>query len=319
MSFSTKTKNELTRIEISNKCCVLAELSALLRTVGIIKLRGSNKIIIEFTTENAGVARRIFSMLKLLYNSHNEVNVKKSNRLKRHNNYTVKINEEDAYVILKDLKIIKSDTINILDFNHGIPQELIVNDCCKRAYIRGTFLGCGSISDPEKAYHLEFVNHKEQHGNDLIKLMGQFLINAKQIKRKDYYITYLKESEQIVDLLNIMGAYNALLALENIRAIKETRNKINRIINCETANLEKTVNASVRQINNIRIIDKYEGLDKLPNNLQQLAELRLKNSDASLKELGQMLNPPLGKSGVNHRLRKIEKIAEALLYERRIR
>lgn len=316
MSFSSKTKNELSRIKILNKCCTTAELSSLLRTTGSIKLKGKNKIVIEFTTENAATARRIFRMLKFSYHIHNEVSVKKNNRLKKHNNYIVKIDESNANRVLKDLRLLENDNINLLEFNYGIPKKLVEKDCCKRAYIRGSFLGCGSISDPEKAYHLEFVNHKEKHSLDLVNLINTFGLNAKSIKRKENYITYLKESEQVVDLLNIVGAYNALLEIENIRAIKETRNKINRIINCETANLEKTVNASVRQINNIRIIEKYEGLDKLPENLMQLAKLRLENSEISLKELGEMLDPPLGKSGVNHRFRKIEEIAQRLLIQR---
>lgn len=319
MSFSSKTKNELTRVALSDECCILSELSALLRTTGSIKLKGLNRVIIEFNTEKAGTARRIFSMLKFLYNISNEVSVNKSNRLKKHNNYSVRVDEEYSKIILKDLKLTEEDNINILNFSHGIPKSLIKDECCKRAYLRGSFLGCGSISDPEKSYHLEFVNHREEHGKDLVDMMKGYSLNAKLVTRRDYFITYLKESEQIVDLINIMGAYNSLLQLENIRAIKETRNKINRVINCETANLEKTVNASVRQINYIRIIEHQRGLDTLPDNLQQLAKLRMKNSEASLRELGEMLNPPLGKSGVNHRLRKIEKIGEKLIYEGRIK
>lgn len=174
-------------------------------------------------------------------------------------------------------------------------------------------MGCGSVNDPEKSYHLEFVSNKDEHSRDLEELLNSYDLNSKKILRKEYHVTYLKDSEKIVDLLNIMGAHNSLLDFENVRAIKETRNNVNRVVNCETANLEKIVEASVRQINSIKVLQKYNQIDKLPFNLKELAYLRLENDDSSLKELGEMLDPPLGKSGVNHRLKKIEKIAEEFL------
>lgn len=313
MTFSSKTKNELSRLEINKKCCAKAELAALLRTTGYISLKGFNRVEVEFTMENAAVIRRIFKMLKYLYNTNNEISVKKSNRLKRHNCYSVKIDEENVIQFLQDTRLIAGDKINILDFKFGIPKDLIKRNCCKRAYIRGAFMGCGSVNDPEKSYHLEFVSNKDEHSRDLEELLNSYDLNSKKILRKEYHVTYLKDSEKIVDLLNIMGAHNSLLDFENVRAIKETRNNVNRVVNCETANLEKIVEASVRQINSIKVLQKYNQIDKLPFNLKELAYLRLENDDSSLKELGEMLDPPLGKSGVNHRLKKIEKIAEEFL------
>lgn len=178
-------------------------------------------------------------------------------------------------------------------------------------------MGCGSISDPEKSYHAEFVNNREEHSKGICKLLEGFGINGKTIFRKNYYVTYIKESEQISDLLALMGANNAVLEFENVRAVKETRNQINRVINCETANLDKIVDTSMRQINSIKVLKKYKAIDKLPDHLKELAYLRLKHTNASLKELGEMLNPPLGKSGVNHRLKKIEEIARDLEHEKR--
>lgn len=313
MTFSSKCKDEISRLNLEKNCCVLAELAALIRTTGYISIKGYNKFEVEFVMENAAVARRVFKMLKFLYNTNSEITVKKTNRLKKHNNYTVKVHEDDIQRLLMDTKLIKNEKIDILNFNYGIPKTLIKNECCKRAYIRGTFLGCGSISDPDKSYHIEFVNNKRIHCNDLEKLINTFDLGAKRIARKDLYITYLKDSEKIVDLLNVMSAYNSLLYIENIRAIKETRNNINRVVNCETANLSKIVDTSIRQKNSIMILQKHNAIDKLPPSLKELAYLRLENEDASLKELGEMLQPPLGKSGVNHRLKKIEKLAEEYL------
>lgn len=313
MTFSSKCKNELSRLNLEKRCCVIAELSALIRTTGYISIKGYNKFEVEFVMENAAVARRIFKMIKFLYNTNSEITVKKTNRLKKHNNYSVKINEEDVIKLLIDTKLSRDSNINILKFNYGISKSLVKDSCCKRAYIRGTFLGCGSISDPEKSYHVEFVNNKQKHCYDLEALINNFDLGAKSIARKELYITYLKDSEKIVDLLNVMGAYNSLLNIENIRAMKETRNNINRVVNCETANLSKIVDTSIRQKNSILILQKYNVINKLPEGLRELAYLRLDNEDASLKELGEMLDPPLGKSGVNHRLKKIEKIAEEIL------
>ena len=313
MTFSSIIKNELSRTETTNICSVKAEVAALIRTTGYITLKGLNKTEIELSTENAAVTRRIFKLLKILYNISTEVSVKKSNRLKKRNNYTIKIEDDIVKKILRDIMLNNSEEINPFNFDFGVPQELVKKDCCKRAYIKGSFMGCGSISDPEKSYHAEFVNNKEEHCQGLCELINCYNLNAKMIYRKSYYISYIKEAEQISDLMALIGAHNSLLEFENVRVVKETRNRINRVINCETANLDKIVDTSMRQIKQIKVLKKYKAIDKLPDNLRELAYLRLKHSNASLKELGEMLNPPLGKSGVNHRLRKIEDIADELL------
>ena len=214
--------------------------------------------------------------------------------------------------ILRDVGFLTNEDSSYYTIDYKIPKTLIQNRCCRRAYIRGAFLGGGSISNPEKTYHLEFVTNSEEHGRDLSKIINSFNLNSKIIIRKENHVVYIKEGEQIVDILNIMGGHQALLKLENIRAFKDIRNNINRLVNCETANLGKTINASLRQVENIEYIDSRIGIKKLPKNLQEIALLRLNHRDASLKELGAMLEPPVGKSGVNHRFRKIEEIAEDL-------
>ncbi|MBU5438444.1 DNA-binding protein WhiA [Tissierella sp. MSJ-40] len=316
MSFSAVTKNELSRLPISDKCCAIAELAAIVRMSGTIQISGMKKINLKFTTENAAIARRIFSILKMIYNTEVEVMVRKNKQLKKNNNYLIVVNDIDiSKKILEDVGFINHGENSIFNVNYKIPKELIKNRCCKRSYVRGAFLGGGSISNPEKTYHLEFVTNNEEHSKNLSQIINSFNLNSKIVMRKDNYVVYIKEGEQIVDILNIIGAHQALLKLEDIRVLKDVRNNINRIVNCETANLSKTIDASLRQIENIEYIQNTVGFKKLPKSLREIAELRLEYKEASLKELGMMLDPPVGKSGVNHRFRKIEQLVEDLKKE----
>lgn len=311
MSFSSRTKNELSRLEIENDCCLLAELAALVRMNGSVQITGMQSINIRFTTENAAIARRIFSILKLLYSSEIEVMVRRNKQLKKNNNYLIAVHDKDISTkILMDVGYIKDDRSNLYSPNYKVPKEIVKKRCCKRSFIRGSFLGGGSITNPEKTYHLEFVTSREEHAKSLRNIINSFGLLSKIIQRKESFVVYIKEAEQIVDLLNIIGAHQALLKLEDIRVLKEVRNNINRLVNCETANLGKTIDASLRQIEGIKLIQKKIGLNKLPDNLREVAEVRLAYPDASLKEIGELLSPPIGKSGVNHRFRKIEEIAQ---------
>lgn len=187
---------------------------------------------------------------------------------------------------------------------------LIQQSCCKRAYIRGAFLAAGSISNPNKSYHFEVVCHTMNQAKQLQEVINSFDMDAKIVERKKHYVVYLKEGSQIVDILNVMEAHIALMNLENVRILKEMRNSVNRKVNCETANISKTVNAAVKQLEDIIYIRDNMGLETLPDNLREIAALRLEYPEAPLKELGTYLTPPVGKSGVNHRLRKISIIAE---------
>lgn len=310
MSFSSKAKNELVRKMCEDTCCQMAEVSALLRMSGTLQLAGLNKINISVTTENPAIARLIFKLFKQVFKVHTEVMVKKNKVLKKTNTYVIKI--INATEILEKLGIISFED-GRFSIEYKLPYKLLDKECCRRAYLRGAFLGGGSVSDPEKAYHLELVTHNEEYSTALLELINdKYNLNGKIISRKNNYVIYLKEGNHIVDLLNIIGAHNALMKFENIRILKQMRNNVNRIVNCETANLSKIVEASIRQIKNIEYIENTVGLKALPNNLREIAELRLQYKNASLKELGEMLSPIVGKSGVNHRLRKIEKIADQI-------
>jgi cell division protein WhiA len=311
MSFSAKTKNELSRVISPKKCCNIAELSALVKLSGSLQLAGNKKINLKITTEHNSIARKIFKLLKLNFGINTKISVNKNKTLKKSTSYVLLVTSDmGAINLLKDLGILYSEedfyTINT------VPSNLVKDEDCARSFIRGAFLGGGSISDPEKNYHLEFVTSNEEFAESLKDLINSIGFNSKIVPRKNNYVVYLKESEQISDLLSIIGAHNALLSLQNVKIVKEMRNNVNRIVNCETANLSKTVSAAVRQIDNIKYIRDTKGLEYIPRNLREIANLRIEYEDLTLKELGEMLNPPVGKSGVNHRLRKIEQIAEDL-------
>jgi hypothetical protein len=292
-------KNELCRVEKIDRCCLIAELSAALRISGTVKYIGVDEANIKIVTENAAFARRTFSLIKILFNIHPEVTARKSKKLKKHVSYTLIVTPSmGSKMVLENIKI--------------STKTLLKENCCKRSFLRGAFLASGSISDPEKTYHLEITDKDKKLAHELSVLANSFGLNTKIIKRKGTYVIYMKEGENIVDFLNIIGAHTALMSLENVRILKEMRNNVNRLVNCETANLDKTVNASVRQIENIRLIKDKLGFENLPDNLREIAELRLTHKDLNLKELGELLNPVLGKSGVNHRLRKIDVISEKI-------
>ena len=316
LSFSSSVKNELCRVEIAGRCCLLSELAAVVRISGVISFNTKGEANIKVVTENAAFARKLFTNIKKIYNIYPEVVARKSKKLKKHTSYILVITDLiGARQVLEDINMTARNKRGASFLNSAADSSLFGDDkfkkpCCKKAYLRGAFLSGGSISDPEKTYHLEISNHSREAAAQIQMLMNGFGLNAKIVKRKGTYVTYLKEGENIVDFLNIIGAHASLLELENVRILKEMRNNVNRIVNCETANLEKTVTASVRQVENIKYIRDTLGFDNLPDNLREVAELRLNYSDANLKELGQMLSPALGKSGVNHRLRKLDEIAE---------
>jgi DNA-binding protein WhiA len=307
MSFASETKKELTGLELK-QCCSKSELSALIRMNGSLSF-SSRKLVVDIQTENAAIARRIYTLIKRNYEVRVELLVRKKMRLKKNNVYIVRLNE-NARGILEDLKILGEG----FAFVHDISPELIKKKCCKRSYLRGAFLAGGSVNNPEtSSYHLEIFSLYQEHNESLCELMNSFGLNSKTLERKKGYITYLKEAEKITDFLNIIGAHNALMRFEDVRIVRDMRNSVNRLVNCETANLNKTVGAALRQVENIRFIDKTVGLHTLPDKLREIAELRVNYQDITLKELGEMLGGGnISKSGINHRLRKIDEIAEKL-------
>ncbi|RWR13173.1 DNA-binding protein WhiA [Siminovitchia fortis] len=307
MSFASETKKELTNLPVKD-CCSKAELSALIRMNGSISF-SNRELLVNIQTENAAIARRIYTLIKKNYDAAVELLVRKKMRLKKNNVYIVRL-KENAESILKDLMILGDNFMLI----RKISSELIKKKCCKRSYIRGAFLAGGSVNNPERSsYHLEISSLYKEHNDSLCELMNEYGLNSKTLERKNGYITYLKEAEKITEFLNIIGAHNALLRFEDVRIVRDMRNSVNRLVNCETANLNKTIGAALRQVENIRYIQETVGLEYLPERLREIAELRMTHQDVTLKELGEMVSSgQISKSGINHRLRKIDEIADKL-------
>ncbi|OWR28543.1 DNA-binding protein WhiA [Saccharibacillus sp. O23] len=306
MSFAAQTKKELTMVE-ADACCENAELSALIRMNGSVQL-SNKKVTLDISTENAAIARRIYSLIKKHFKVHTELLVRKKMRLKKNNVYIVRI-PAGVQELLAALKI----TSEGFQFLPGISPEIVEKNCCKRAYLRGAFMAGGSVNNPEgSSYHLEIASMYEEHCQSLVDLANEFNLNARCIERKKGFIFYLKEGEKIIELLNIIGAHQALFKFEDVRIMRDMRNSVNRIVNCETANLNKTIGAAVRQIDNIRFLQKEIGLENLPEKLREVAEIRLAHPEINLKEVGEMLKGTVSKSGVNHRLRKLDIMAEKI-------
>lgn len=314
MSFSGNVKEELSEHWSSARHCQIAELAAILGLCGSIIINSRNEYRVKVHTENKAVARKVFTLIKKTFNIESDISIRR-NIQKQSVSYSVVVKQhQDALRVLQAVKLIDEH----LD---GFEEVRIVNPivvqqtCCKRAFIRGAFLAAGSMSDPKKAYHFEIVCAAEPMAEQIRELMSNFSMDAKIVQRKKSYVVYLKEGSQIVDILNIMEAHVSLMELENVRILKEMRNTVNRKVNCETANLNKTVSAAVKQLEDITYLRDTIGLEKLSEGLEEVALARLSHPDASLKELGALLSPPVGKSGVNHRLRKLGDLAEKVRKE----
>ncbi len=288
MSFSSKVKEELATVIPTGRHCQLAELAAIIRLCAKVEYRANGEARMELQTENELIIRKYFTLLRKAF-----------------------IINTDVSKVLQAIRLYP-DSGSEPDPKGTVSSLLIRNTCCKRAYLRGVFICIGSMSDPKKNYHLEFVCSCEEQADQLLEIMNSFHLEGKSIVRKKNHIVYVKEGSGIADLLNIIGAHHSLMDLENLRIEKEVRNSVNRQVNCETANIGKTVTAASRQIEDIILIKERYGFGNLPDNLREMAEIRLEYPESSLKELGGILNPPVGKSGVNHRLRKLSELADKL-------
>jgi len=282
MSFSSDVKEELARQYSKSRHCQIAELSAMIMQEGRISMQ---PLALSFETDNPILIEKYATLMKRAF----DVDVEKP------------LDSQDCKKIIEAIQ--------------GLYLE---KTCCKRAFIRGAFMASGSMTDPNKAYHFEIVCRTPEQAARLQELMREFETEPKVIERKNYHVVYLKEGSQIVDMLNVMEAYVSLMNLENVRILKEVRNSVNRQVNCETANISKTVNAAVKQIADIELIRDTDGLDSLPLPLREMAMVRLEYPEAPLKDLGKYMDPPVGKSGINHRLRKLAALADAIRERNRI-
>lgn len=314
MSFSGDIKEELSRQCNTARHCQIAELAALLSICGSIIITSRNEYQLKIRTENQAVARKVFTLVKKTFNIEADISIRK-NMQKGSTQVSIVIKDhKDALRILQATKLL-GEADSEFDEIHIVNPILMQQTCCKRAFLRGVFLAAGSVSDPTKSYHLEIVCNAEEMAVQMTELLRTFSIDAKIVPRKKIFVVYVKEGSQIVDILNIMEAHVGLMDMENVRILKEMRNSVNRKVNCETANINKTVSAAMKQMEDITYLRDTIGLKKLPEGLQEIACVRLENPEASLKELGELLSTPIGKSGVNHRLRKLGEIAERVRQE----
>lgn len=311
MSFSGQVKEELSRHIHKSRHCQIAEIAAVLSFAGKLEEAGGESVLRVYT-ENLPLARKYFILMKKTFQATCRIAVRQNIYLHKSRTFVISLfGEEEVRRVLQAVKWRneKNEDTRGRELVHGL---LVQRSCCRRAFIRGAFLSAGSMSDPEKSYHFEVVCSGEEKARQLMGLINSFDMDAKVVMRKKSYVVYLKEGAQIVDMLNIMEAHISLLNLENVRIIKEMRNSVNRQVNCETANINKTVSAAVKQLEDINYIKNTRGLDSLPENLREAALARLKYPEAPLKELGAYLEPAVGKSGVNHRLRRLGELAEEM-------
>lgn len=301
MSYSSDVKNELARLEGQKPCCEKAELLGVLRMSGALVLRGKN-IGIHFSTENAALARRVLQVLKSNYQVQTEVVITRSRRLKKNNRYQVEvIPDSNVARALQELQILPAE--------EEARPNLLGRSCCRKAFLRGVFMAGGSVSRPSSDYHLEIVTENEAFARLILKTMQGFSLSARMTDRKKDYIVYLKDGDHIIDFLSIIGAHQSLLEFENVRIVKEMRNNVNRQVNCETANLNKVIRAAMLQVACIKYLQEHGGYDLLPDKLKETAELRLQHPDISLNDLVEFTEGEVGKSGLNHRLKKIQQLA----------
>jgi DNA-binding protein WhiA len=305
MSFTAEVKEELSRVMPKRACCPKAELAALIRVEGTLHVVGKGRFRLEVATETAPVARKTIKLMHEIYDLKTDLTVRRS-VLHKANNYLITVGSQPRLAgALADL--------GILDEQHhlayGIAQKLVRKDCCAVSYLRGAFLGGGFVADPHGDFHFELTAETPEMAEDLVSLMARFEIEAKVTQRRGAYAVYLKGAEPIVTFLALVGAHRALLRTEDVRIIKSMRNEVNRLVNAETANLQKSADAAVEQLEDIRRLASTRGLENLPPALRELAELRLAYPDVSLRELGELADPPLSKSAVYHRIRRIQELA----------
>ncbi len=295
MSFSGEVKEEIARHSAGARHCQLAELAAIVQLGCHIGKDSNGKTALLFNSDNEALQRKYFTLLKKTFNI----------------GTLSELDDDKAWDLLQALKFVDANGI-LHSFSEPISPLLLKQSCCKRAYLRGAYLSIGSMSDPKGSYHLELVCDNIDQANQICEIMADFDLEGRIIERKKHFVVYMKESGSIVDFLNVIDANVALMEMENDRILKEVRNSVNRRVNCEAANITKTVNASAKQIAEIELLRDRYGLFNLPANLREMAEVRLEHPDATLAELGEFLSPPVGKSGVNHRLRRLSEIAQGL-------
>lgn len=302
MTFSQSTKRELCRIEPESVCCYLAELSGIICAACSVIFRGRGEKRLSIETENNALAQRCIRLLKEVFDVSPALATLRHARLGGKNTYRLTLDGEEAEFILNGCGIDMS--------RRSVPRDVTARKCCRKSFLRGVFLASGSITDPDKEYHLEMVLNDEGFAEALLRFMNKFELSVHKTERRGLVLIYLKGKESITDMLSIMGAQRARFSMDESIIKKELRNQANRAVNCDSANVQRTLNASEKQREAIQRFMDEHGKEALPPELQEAAALRLQYPELSLEELGELCDPKIGKSGMYHRLKRIEKLMQ---------
>ncbi len=306
MSFSSDAKKEVLQSASSKRCCLLSEMCAIFAFSGRVSSSG-NKHILYITTESASLARRTYNLIKYNFDVTAKIDILKK---KQSSKFYYLINVTNRHEIVKMLKLMGFIKNDISEFvNYKINEKFYENKCCLKSFIKGAFLSGASVSDPNKNYHLEFVTSHITLKESFVEIIKKTGFSPKEIIRKTNFVLYFKSSDEIADLLSYVGAYNALMEVHNTKIMKEMRNNVNRFVNCSTANMDKVIDAAMKQVANINYLKEHGHFEELSDQLKEIANLRVENMELGLKELGELMTPKLTKSGVNHRLKKIDELA----------
>lgn len=310
MSFASDVRGELARMPMEDACCARSELTSALLCSGGIAWRGRARYAVTLTASEAPTVRRYFAMLKRYYGIIGQIRALSGDTLNNQTRYQLAVPEDEALWLLRALELL--DEGALFGLRALPPEETVRYSCCKKSFVRAAFTMCGAISHPDRHYHIEIAAPTEALAAFIVAQLAAFDIEARYSPRKSKHVVYLKRAEDISDMLSLLGAAKAMMAFENVRVKKEVSNRVNRQLNCDNSNINRSMNAAEAQIRDIRFIDAQLGLDKLPRTLRDMAFIRANNPEMPLAELGELMEPPLGKSGVNARLRRIAKIAEGL-------
>ncbi len=310
MSFAAEARAEIAHAPLDQVCCARAELAAALLASSGISIHGKAVYRLSLSSSEATIVRRYFSLVKKYFGVTCEIRVSRTDRLSGQTRYQLLFPDEHAQALLAEARLL--DSAALFGVRMSPDPSIFRYACCRTAFLRAAFLFCGTISNPEKSYHIEFAAPSEQFAQSVMETLRYFEIHAKNTCRKSKEVVYLKGSEGVADVLTLLGAHASVLAFENVRIAKELRGSINRQVNCDSSNINRAMMSAEKQIEDIRFIDLELGLDRLPATLRSVAEARMGNPEISLAGLGELMDPPLGKSGVNARLRRIADIAERL-------
>lgn len=310
MSFSSDVRGELARVRTDDVCCARSELAAALLASGGIAWRGRDRYALSITATDAATVRRFFGMLKRHWGITGQIRALSGDALNRLTRYQLAVPEAESLRLLTELQLL--DEAELFGVRQVPGEEITRFACCKKAFARAAFLMCGAVNNPEKDYSIEIAAPTEAFARRVGECLDYYGLNPRIVARKSRYVAYLKRAEDIADMLSLLGAGAAVLSLENIRVRKEVSNHVNRQMNFDQSNINRMVDAAGAMIEDIRYIEREIGLERLPKSLREMARVRVDNPETSLSGLGELMDPPLGKSGVNARLRRLSDIADKL-------